>query len=211
VNRICDLPSGRLELHEMSTARAINRFSIGEYLAREALALTKSEYFNGEIVSMAGATIPHNLITTNLISHLHALLRGSGCRPFGSDLRINVEEATSFLYPDVTVICGDVVPAKDDPHSAINPRVIFEVLSETTEGKDRGRKLKLYLKLESLREYVLVAQDEARVDRSFRRDDGTWTMSMVEGPKDWLELESIDCRLAMAEIYDGVKFEQMQT
>ena len=127
----------------MPTVSNRRRFTVAEYLAREKVALAKSEFFHGEIVSMAGATIPHNVIATNVVSHLHALLRGTGCRPFGSDLRINVEDAGAFLYPDVSVICGDVVPAKDDPHSATNPRVIIEVLSDSTESKDRGRKLKL--------------------------------------------------------------------
>src|SRR5437870_5095126 len=102
----------------MSSVSSKRRFSVAEYLSREKLALTKSEYFDGEVVAMAGATIAHNIITTNVLSHLHALLRGSGCRPFGSDLRIKVDAANSFLYPDVTVICGEVVQAKEDSCSA---------------------------------------------------------------------------------------------
>jgi Uma2 family endonuclease len=195
----------------VSTVTQPRRFSVREYLAREEQALTKNEYFQGEIVAMAGASIAHNIITGNVFSHLHALLKNRDCRPFGSDQRIKVEEAGSFLYADVTVICGDVVTASDDPNSVTNPRVIIEVLSESTEGKDRGKKLKLYLKLDSLREYVLISQDEPRIDRLFRKSDGTWTMSIVEGLKDWVDLESIECRLAMAEIYDGIEFEPKAT
>ena len=191
----------------MSTIRAIQRFSVTEYLAGEERALTKSEYFQGEIVAMAGTTIVHNIITGNVFSHLHALLRDRDSRPFGSDQRIKVEGASSFVYTDVAVLCGDVVPAKDDPHSATNPRVIIEVLSESTESKDRGKKLRLYLKIDSLREYILISQDEPRIDKLLRKADGTWAMSIVEGLKDWLEIPSIGCRLAMTQIYDGVKFE----
>ncbi len=192
----------------MSTVPSKRRFPVAEYLTREELALTKSEYYDGDVVAMGGTSIAHNLITGNIFSHLHALLRNSKCHPFGSDLRIKVEGTNSFVYPDVSVICGDVAVATDDPHSATNPRVIVEVLSDSSESRDRGRKFKIYLKLDSLRKYVLVSQDEPRVERFFRKDDDSWTMSVVEGLKDWLELESIDCRLAMAEIYDAVKFEQ---
>src|SRR5206468_12056123 len=154
----------------MSTAPAKRRWSVAEYLAREEVALTKSEFFDGEIVAMAGATIAHNIITTNVLSHLHALLRGSGCRPFVSDLRIKVDAANSFLYPDVTVICGDVVQAEEDSCSVINARVIIEVLSDSTESKDRGRKFQLYLKLDSLQEYVLISQNQPRIEKLFRRN-----------------------------------------
>jgi len=192
----------------MSTAPSRHAiFSLADYLAREEVALTKSEFFNGEIVAMAGATMAHNIITTNIVSHLHALLRRTNCRPFGSDLRIEVANTNSYVYPDVTVICGEPVPGKHDPHSVANPRLIVEVLSESSESRDRGRKFKVYLKLDSLKEYVLVSQHEPRIERFFRKEDGTWTMSVVESLNDWLQLESVDCRLAMAEIYDGVKFE----
>jgi Uma2 family endonuclease len=191
----------------MSTAPAKRRFTVSEYLAFEVDSLSKHEFYRGEILAMAGATIAHNIIAANVLSNLHARLRGKDCRPFGSDQRIKVEDGGLFTYADVTVICGDVVPAKDDPHSATNARVIVEVLSESTEAQDRGRKLKLYLKLDSLRGYVLIAQDEAQIDKLLRREDGTWTMSIVEGLKEWLELDSIGCRMAMAEIYDGIKFE----
>src|SRR3954454_1847289 len=144
----------------MSSVPERLKFTVQEYLAREARALTKSEFFEGDVVSMAGASVRHNIIATNVLSHLHALLRGTKCRPFGSDLRIKFEESNSFVYPDVVVICGDVIPAHDDRHSATNPRVVIEVLSDSTEKKDRGKKLKLYLKLDSLREYILISQDE---------------------------------------------------
>jgi Uma2 family endonuclease len=183
------------------------RYSVAEYLAREEQALEKSEFYQGEIFAMAGATIRHNVIAVNILSHLHALLRGTDCRPYGSDLRIKVEAAGLFTYPDITVLCGEIKTAKDDPLSATNPRVIIEVLSDSTQAKDRGRKLKLYLKLDSLCEYVLVSQDEPRVDRLTRNNDGTWTMSIVEGLDKFLHLESIACRLATADIYEGVTFQ----
>ena len=191
----------------MSTAPRTRRFSVAEYLALEADSLEKHEYYQGEIFAMAGASIAHNIISGNLLAHLHSQLRGKDCRPLGSDQRIKVENTGLFTYADTSVICGKVEQAKDDPLSATNPRVIVEVLSDSTETKDRRRKLKLYLKVESLREYILVAQDEPRIDKLIRNNDGTWTMSIVEGMKEWLELESIGCRLAMSDIYDGITFE----
>jgi Uma2 family endonuclease len=190
----------------MSTVPARHWITVQEYLAQEEKSLVKHEYYRGEIFAMAGATIPHNIIAANILAHLHARLRGTGCRPFGSDQRVKVEAVGLFTYPDVTVICGPVETAKDDPHSATNPRVLVEVLSEATEAYDRGRKLKMYLQLDSLREYVLVSQDELRVDVLARSDDGRWTMSIVDGLDAEVPLASIHCRLAMADIYEGVEF-----
>src|SRR5688572_10088572 len=142
----------------MSTAPSKRRFTIAEYLALEGDSLEKHEYYQGEIFAIAGATIEHNIISGNVFFHLHSQLRGKDCRPFGSDQRIKVEAAGLFTYADISVFCGKIEQAKDDPLSAINPRVIVEVLSDSTEAKDRRRKLKLYLKIESLREYILIAQ-----------------------------------------------------
>ena len=193
----------------MSTAPSKRRFTVSEYLTFEQDSQTKHEFYQGEILAMAGATIAHNIISGNVLAHLHSQLRGKDCRPFGSDQRIKVESAALFTYADISVICGQVEQAKDDPLSATNPRVIIEVLSDSTEAKDRRRKLKLYLTLESLREYILIAQDEPRIDKLIRNSDGTWTMSIVEGLSERLELESIRCRLAMSEVYDGITFEPL--
>jgi Uma2 family endonuclease len=191
----------------MSTAPQQRRTSLKDYLEWEERSGAKHEFYQGQIFAMAGASVEHNIIAGNVLAHLHNQLRGKGCRPFGSDQRLKVEREGLFTYADVSVFCGEIIKANDDPLSAINPRVIVEVLSGSTESKDRRRKLKLYLQLDSLREYILIAQDEARIDKLIRNDDGTWTMSIVEGRAAWLELESIGCRLAMAEIYDGVKFD----
>ena len=191
----------------MSTAPSKRRLTIAEYLAFEADSLEKHEFYQGEILAMAGATIAHNIISGNVLALLHSQLRGKDCRPFGSDQRIKVDSAGLFTYADTSVFCGEIKQAKDDPLSATNPRVIVEVLSDSTEAKDRRRKLKLYLRLDSLREYILIAQDEPRIDKLIRNNDGTWTMSIVEGLHEWLELESIGCRLAMSEVYDGITFE----
>ena len=188
----------------MSTAPAHRRFTVAEYLAIEGDSTTKHEFYQGEIFAMAGATVAHNIIAGNIFAHLHSELRGKDCRPFNSDQRIKVEKEGLYTYADVSVICGQVQIANDDPLSATNPRVIIEVLSPSTDYFDKRRKLRLYLQLDSLREYVLVAQDWPYVHKLIRNDDGTWTMSVFEGLESAVDLTSIGCRLPIADIYDGV-------
>jgi Uma2 family endonuclease len=191
----------------MSTAPNFRSFSLAQYLALENDSATKHEFYQGEITAMAGASVEHNIIAGNIFAHLHTQLRGKNCRPFNSDQRIKVERAGFYTYPDVSVICGQLQAAKDDPLSATNPRVIVEVLSPGTEFIDKRRKLKLYLQLDSLREYVIAEQDSAYINKFVRNDDGTWTMSVIEGLEAAVDLTCIDCRLRMADIYDGVAFQ----
>jgi Uma2 family endonuclease len=190
----------------MSTAPDFRSFSPAQYLAIENDSSTKHEFYQGEITAMAGATFAHNTISVNILAHLHTQLRGKDCRPFNSDQRIKVERAGYYTYTDVSVICGQVQAAKDDPLSATNPRLIVEVLSPTTEFIDKRRKLKLYLQLDSLHEYVIVEQDSAYINKYARNDDGTWTMAVIEGLETSVDLKSIGCQLRTADIYDGVTF-----
>jgi Uma2 family endonuclease len=115
----------------MSTAPSQRRFTIAEYLALEEDSLTKHEFYQGEIFGMAGATIRHNEISGNIFAGLYARLRGKGCRPYGSDLRIRVKKPNLFTYSNTLVVCGKIEPAEESPHSVTNPRVIFEVLSKS--------------------------------------------------------------------------------
>ena len=190
----------------MSTAPAHRRLTVSDYLAIENDSSTKNEFYQGEITAMAGATVAHNIIAGNIFAHLHTQLRGKDCRPFNSDQRIKIERAGFYTYADVSVICGQVQVAKDDPLSATNPRLIVEILSPTTEFIDKRRKLKLYLQLDSLQEYVIVEQDSAYMNKYVRNDDGTWTMSVIEGLETSVDLTSIGCQLRTADIYDGVTF-----
>lgn len=188
----------------MSTVPETRRFSVQEYLAREEGSAAKHEFYRGEIFAMAGATIPHNIIAGNVFAHLHTALRGKGCRPFGSDQRIKVEKVGLFTYSDTSVICGDVERPKDDPHAAINLRVIVEVLSESTEAYDRGRKFRFYQQIAGLQEYILIAQDEPRIEKFVRGVEGQRIMSSVAGLDASLELSSVGCQLPLSEVFDGV-------
>lgn len=190
----------------MSAALAKRRLTVAEYLALEADSLTKHEFYRGEIFAMAGASIRHNEISGNLYHALRKRLGGKGCRPYGSDLRIRIDAADLFTYANALVVCGRIERAAESPESVTNPRVIVEVLSKSTESYDRGQKWEFYQQLDSLREYVLVSQDEAKVERFFRTEGGPWMYELVSGLDQSLRLSSVECELPLAEIYENVEF-----
>ncbi|HUE74748.1 MAG TPA: Uma2 family endonuclease [Pirellulaceae bacterium] len=189
----------------MSTV-AIRKYSVAEYLSREAVSIVRHEYYGGEIFAMAGNTPQHNKIQGNLYYRLRQALEGSPCDPFGSDQRIRIEAVNLFTYSDVVVICGEFELAADDPMSVTNPRVIFEILSPSTEAYDRGEEFEFYQHLASLQEYILVSQDRAHVDRFVRQPDGDWRLRPFTGLEDTLEIESLKCRIPLALVYENVKF-----
>lgn len=178
------------------------RISFLEYLAHEAQADHKSEWYDGAIVAMAGGTISHARLSATVTGLLHAQLRGKRCTPYSSDLMLRVLATGLATYPDVTVICG---PPEVDPESAhvvTNPTVLVEVLSDSTEAYDRGEKFVAhYQKIPSLRQYVLVSQREARIEVFHRNDDGSWTLH-VHRRGDTAALTSIGCSLAVDEVFD---------
>jgi len=181
-------------------------YNVAEYIALENEAESKSELFNGQVYAMAGASPTHALITANIIGVVQQQLRGKPCRTFSSDLRVQVSETGAFVYPDVTVACPPLHFAPDDPNSLTNPVVVVEVLSPLTEANDRGAKWGHYQHLASLRDYVLVAQDRQRIEHYERLDDGTWRYSVAEAANGFVSLPSIECRLALGEVYERVEF-----
>jgi Uma2 family endonuclease len=195
----------------MSAVPKKRRFTIQEYLALEDDSLTKHEFYHGELFAMAGASIRHNDIAGNIFARLHGELRGKGCRPYGSDQRIRIQQANLYTYSDTTVICGPIARDEDDRQAATNPRVVFEVLSKSTENYDRGKKWEFYQQLDSLREYVLVSQEEAKIERYSRDEGGQWRYSLTTGLDQSLELESLGVQLPLTEIYDNVTFGPEET
>jgi Uma2 family endonuclease len=189
----------------MSTA-ALKRISEEQYLERERSAVEKSEYFDGEIFAMAGASFPHNRIAANLLAMLWNRLRGKQCQPLASDMRIQIPPQRKFTYADVLVVCGQPQFAPGPPDNLLNPTVIVEVLSPSTAAYDRSTKFRHYQSIESFAEYVLVEQNSADIDCFTRADDGTWTLRSYSGKEAVLRLHSIDCQLPLAEIYTGVEF-----
>jgi Uma2 family endonuclease len=178
-----------------------------DYLALERRAEFKSEYFDGEIFAMSGASEAHNLIVANTVVDLGVQLKKRPCKLYPNDMRVKVSPTGLFTYPDVVVVCGQ--PRFDDSHqdTLLNPTLIVEVLSDSTEAYDRGRKFEHYRKLESLMEYVLIAQHRPHVESYRRQPDQRWVLTESDGLDSKLRLDAIDCELALAEIYDKVELQ----
>ncbi len=176
-----------------------------EYLALERESESKSEYFNGEIFAMGGASERHNLITINIAGELRQQMKGRPCKTYSNDMRVKVSPTGPFTYPDVVGICDD--PQFDDDHAdtLLNPEVIVEVLSKSTEAYDRGEKFMHYRKIDSLAEYLLVSQDRHLIEHYIRQPDNNWLLSEHEGLDGIVDLPSVACRLALAEVYDKVE------
>ncbi len=178
------------------------RLSEKEYLVRERAARYKSEYRQGRMVAMTGASRQHNRITVDLTAVLSTQLRDRPCEVFVSDMRVKVRAAGLYTYPDVVALCG---PAEfEDEDTLLNPALIVEVLSPSTESYDREEKFAAYRTLDSLREYVLIAQDRMHVERWVREDD-LWHATAREAPDAVLELTSIGCAVPLREIYRRVE------
>jgi Uma2 family endonuclease len=177
-----------------------------QYLEIERKAEFRSEYHNGEMFAMAGATEAHRQIVTNLVGNLFQQLRSGPCRIYSHDTRIRVKPTGLYTYPDVVVACGErqFLDARRD--TLLNPTLIVDVLSPSTESYDRGRKYHHYTSLDSLREYVLVASEQVSIDVFTRQPSGRWLAGHALKIEDTIELESIGCRLALSDVYENVEF-----
>ena len=189
------------------SAEDIPRISLVEFLELESNATHKSEYWDGQVFAMAGGTYDHALIASNVMGVLRERLRGQPCRVIGSDLLVEAAEDGLLTYPDVIVICGE--PRFVGPKRLVvsNPVLVVEVLSPSTEGRDRGRKAAQYRKNRTLQQYVLVASDEARVEVYTRAEGGSWSLREWSGMEAVAELGSIGCAVSLGEVYTGVAFE----
>ena len=176
-----------------------------EYLHIERKAEFRSEFFAGEIFAMAGGSPRHSLIKMNVGSILRDRLLEHPCTPYDSDLRIQTPSGL-YTYPDVSVVCGEIVFDDEHRDTVLNSTLIVEVLSPRTEAYDRGKKFEHYRRIESLREYVLVSQDSPRIERFLRNDDGTWTLSIGTGLDESVTLISIGVTLALADVFVKVDF-----
>jgi Uma2 family endonuclease len=186
-----------------------------EYLAFEQTSEIKHEFLNGYAYPLHGARTEttigtcnaHSLICAYTIIGLGIQLRGGPCAVRASDMRVKVEATGLYTYPDISVVCGEARFLPDVFDTLLNPVLIIEVLSPSTERYDRGKKFHHYQRLESLREYVLIAQDSPHIERFLRQDDGTWILTNVTGMDASLQLASVDAALALADVYEKVTFE----
>jgi Uma2 family endonuclease len=177
-----------------------------QYLEIERRAERKSEYYNGEMFAMAGAKQAHNRLVANLVAGLHRQFRSRPCDVYPSDMRVRVSPGGLYTYPDVVAVCGEQRFLDDQRDTLLNPGLLVEVLSPSTEAYDRGRKFEQYKSIESLRDYLLVASDRLHADLYMRQADGRWLLTSADSLEDSLTLESVGAQLTLADLYEKVDF-----
>ena len=185
--------------------------SEAEYLQAERQAQTKSEYLAGQVFAMAGASRLHNTITLNIAGALRQSLRERGCSLFAIDMRVKVHDASAYFYPDVVIVCGQPQFEDEQEDNLLNPVVIKEVLSPSTEDFDRTEKFFAYQKLDSLREYLLVSQDKVHVEHFIRHPNGQWFKREYTRGEQGVVLESIEVGIPISAIYEGISFVNNRT
>jgi Uma2 family endonuclease len=177
-----------------------------EYLAFERRSEERHEYVNGELFAMSGASERHNQIVVNLGREISTQFKGRSCKVYTNGMRVRIEGTTRYSYPDVTALCEAARFENAELDTLTNPSLIIEVLSASTEAYDRGSKFEDYRQIETLVEYVLVAQGKPHIEQFRRQADGQWLFSATSGLESVIDLASVGCRLSLAEIYDKVEF-----
>ena len=194
-----------MDVREPIVAYNKTKFTVEEYLAMEKESLEKHEFFRGEIFAMAGASARHNVIFSNLFGELAHQLKGKPCRPYGSDMRIHVAENTLFTYPDISIICGEIVTSKMDENSATKPLALIEILSPSTKNYDRGGKFKLYRDIPTLKEFIVIESELIGIEAFRVNNHGHWELEEYRSLDQILEVTSVAVKLALSEIYEGTK------
>jgi Uma2 family endonuclease len=188
---------------------AKKKLTVDEYLEIERAAQFKCEFFNGEMFAMSGGSLRHSLITTNVIGELRNALEGSPCRVFDSNLRLQVRKTGLFTYADAGVFCGDPEFFDGRKDVVLNPTIVIEVLSPSTEAYDRGDKFNHYRQMPSLRQYLLVTQKQARLELFTKEPNGRWTIEgAIDGLDKSIDLNSIGVTLSASRIYLNVDFDE---
>ena len=176
-----------------------------EYLILERKANYKSEYFNGEIFAMAGASKEHNLIVGNAFAELHAQLKKRPCQAYANDMRVKVSKTGLYTYPDIVVVCEKEQFDDKQKDTLLNPTLIIEVLSDSTEAYDRGEKFKQYRQLASLKEYVLISQDKYLIEHYVRQPNEQWLFSETDDLQNIMQFAAINCHLTLHEVYNKIE------
>jgi len=189
------------------TTQTITYVTPDEYLAGERLSESRSEYLDGVVSPMTGASFKHIKVVANLTAELVTQLRGRPCAVLPSEMKVRLPDSRKFFYPDVTVVCGEPQFHDEREDIILNPLLVIEVLSKSTEAFDRGAKFQAYQTLDSLKEYLLVAQDKPIIEQYVRQSDGKWTYTAVAGLENSLTLPSVECTLNLSAVYDKVDFD----
>ena len=186
-------------------AKQTATFSYQEYVALEAATDERYEFFNGDVIAMAGASKKHNTIAFNITSLLKSKSKAKGCDVFQEGIKVVVDNMNTYMYPDVVVSCDEA--DKNDAYFVRNPLIIVEVLSETTETADRSKKFHNYRKIKSLRYYLLVSQEQPMIEVFSRQDSNAlFSYNVFEDLQDVLDFADIDVQLALKDVYEGIKF-----
>ena len=196
----------QMEIKEPAVAYGKEKISIKKYLEMENAAVEKHEYYKGEIFAMSGSKVPHNAISGNLYVALANRLKGKKCKPFNSDQRIHIPPNTLFTYPDISIICGEVITLNDDDYNVLNPVTIIEVLSKSTKNYDRGEKFKLYRDISTLKEYILADSESIQIEVFRLNEKSHWELEEYNSINDLLHVKVIKEKIPLSEIYEGVKF-----
>ena len=183
-----------------------NYVSQETYLETERGALEKHEYYQGEIFAMSGASAKHNRVFTNLFGELSYKLKGKGCVPYGSDLRIHIPKNTLYTYPDISIICGEMELTDDKFDTATNPSVIIELLSHSTRNYDKGEKFTLYRDMLSLQEYILIDTEKIYVEKHIRNADNSWQLTDYKSIENSFTISTIQLSFLLMDIYEGISF-----
>jgi len=194
-----------MEVKEPAIAYSKTKMTIQEYLKFEKTAGSKHEYYRGDVFAMAGAKPRHNVIAKNLMRDIATTLRGKPCQPYGSDMRISIPENTLFTYPDISIICGDIVPSEHDEDTATQPIVIIEILSKTTRDYDRTGKFKLYRDIPTLKEYVLIDSESVNIEAFRINSNNHWELEEYKSVFGYLTIPSVQINISITDIYEGSK------
>lgn len=189
------------------SASAQEYITTDQYFTLEEGSDVKHEYYRGVIYAMTGGTARHNLIVANMIALLHGQLRGTSCHVFPSDLRLKIESAGLYTYPDISVICGPIFYADNRQDTVTNPMVLIEILSPSTENYDRGKKFEHYRTIETLQEYIVVAQDRIHIEHHIRQDDHRWLLVDFFAADQVVQAGSIHCTLSVELVYEDITFD----
>jgi Uma2 family endonuclease len=190
------------------TAQPTPSISEEEYLASERASPIKHEYYHGHIYAMTGGKEPHNLIAGNTLASLHSQLRRKPCRVYPSDMRVKVLLTGLNTYPDVVVICGQPQFTDAIRDTVTNPTIIIEILSPSTERYDRGMKFQNYRTINTLRDYILIAQDQHHIEHYIRQENGQWLLQEVTNLDGEIYIQSIECILRLDDVYEKVDLDQ---
>lgn len=185
-----------------------NYISPEHYLELERASELKHEYYKGEVYAMSGASLPHNDIFHNVYGALTFFLKGKGCKPYGSDLRIHIPQNTLYTYPDISIICGKPETSDSFRDNIINPSVIIKILSKSTKDYDRGTKFNLYRSIKTLKEYILIDSTSISVEIFTRQEDNSWILTEFKQLSDSFLISTISLTLHLKDIYEDVSFDE---